>query len=376
MSDNFFTEQKEQSLVKATIVEKYFVAWAKIMTSVVRDLPPDKQKIAYIDLFAGPGRYEDGSKSTPIKVLETAIKDSAISNMLITLFNDINRGNINSLQETINNINGINELKYKPLIMNEEVGENIVNQFEKMKLIPTLFFVDPWGYKGLSLRLINSVVRNWGCDCIFFFNYGRINAGLSNTAVKQHLDSLFGDVRADQLRINLEGLSPLERELLIVEAICQALQEEGGKFVLPFRFKNENGTRTKHHLIFVSKHIRGYSKMKDIMAKESSSDNQGVPSFEYSPASKKYPLLFELSRPLDNLEEMLLEDFSGQTITMEKLFEQHNIGKPYIRRNYVDTLNNLEESHKIEVRVAEDKKRRKAKGQFADHLIVVFPAKQ
>jgi three-Cys-motif partner protein len=169
MSDNFFTEQKEQSLVKATIVEKYFVAWAKIMTSVVRDLPPDKQKIAYIDLFAGPGRYEDGSKSTPIKVLETAIKDSEISNMLITLFNDINRGNINSLQETINNINGINELKYKPLIMNEEVGENIVKQFENMKLIPTLFFVDPWGYKGLSLRLINSVVRNWGCDCIFFF---------------------------------------------------------------------------------------------------------------------------------------------------------------------------------------------------------------
>ena len=376
MSDNFFTEQKEQSLVKATIVEKYFVAWAKIMTFVVKELPLNKQKIAYIDLFAGPGRYEDGSKSTPIKVLETAIKDPEISNILITLFNDINRGNINSLQETINNINGINELKYKPLIMNEEVGENIVKQFEKMKLIPTLFFVDPWGYKGLSLRLINSVIRNWGCDCIFFFNYGRINAGLSNIAVKQHLDALFGEARADQLRMDLEGLSPLERELLIVEAICQALREEGGKFVLPFRFKNENGTRTKHHLIFASKHIKGYSKMKDIMARESSSDNQGVPSFEYSPASKKYPLLFELSRPLDDLEEMLLEDFAGQSITMEKLFEKHNVGKPYIRRNYVDALNNLEESHKIEVRVAEDKKRRKAKGQFADHLIVVFPPKQ
>ena len=86
MSDNFFTEQKEQSLVKATIVEKYFVAWAKIMTSVVRDLPPDKQKIAYVDLFAGPGCYKDGSKSTPIKILEKAIADPNFAKMLLTLF--------------------------------------------------------------------------------------------------------------------------------------------------------------------------------------------------------------------------------------------------------------------------------------------------
>jgi three-Cys-motif partner protein len=363
-------------LIKARIVEKYFWVWANVVIPTAKQISPKNPRIAYIDLFAGPGRYEDGSKSTPIKVLETAIKDSEISNMLITLFNDINRGNINSLQETINNINGINELKYKPLIMNEEVGENIVKQFQKMKLVPTLFFVDPWGYKGLSLQLINSVVKNWGCDCIFFFNYNRINMGLSNNAVKPHLDALFGEERADILRLQLDGLSPQDRELTIVEAICEALQKMGGEYVLPFRFKNEQGSRTSHHLIFVSKHIKGYTIMKEIMAKESSEVIQGVPSFEYSPAAEKYPLLFELAPPLDELEGMLLDYFAGQTINMEKLFELHNIGKPYIRKNYVDALNNLEESHKIEVRVAADKKRRKAKGQFADHLIVVFPPKQ
>ncbi len=56
--------------------------------------------------------------------------------------------------------------------------------FEQMNLVPTFFFVDPWGYKGLSLRLINSVLKNWGCDCIFFFNYTRINMGLENELVK------------------------------------------------------------------------------------------------------------------------------------------------------------------------------------------------
>ena len=62
-----------------------------------------------------------------------------------------------------------------------------------MKLVPTLLFVDPWGYKGLSLALINSVVQNWGCDCIFFFNYNRINPGVSNDTVREHMNALFGD---------------------------------------------------------------------------------------------------------------------------------------------------------------------------------------
>jgi three-Cys-motif partner protein len=181
MSDNFFTEQKEQSLIKARIVEKYFWAWAKVIIPTANKISPQNPRIAYIDLFAGPGRYEDGSKSTPIKVLEKAIADPIISRMLLTLFNDVNQKSVNSLQEAIKNLDGIENLKFPSEIWNEEVGDNIVKMFQEKKLVPslfqenklvpTLFFVDPWGYKGLSLQLINSVVKNWGCDCIFFFNY-------------------------------------------------------------------------------------------------------------------------------------------------------------------------------------------------------------
>ena len=53
----------------------------------------------------------------------------------------------------------------------------------------------------------------------------------------------------------------------------------GGKYTLPFGFKNASGTRTKHHLIFVSKHRLGYKIMKGVMAKQSSVSEQGVPSF-------------------------------------------------------------------------------------------------
>ena len=97
-TDKFFDESKEQSLVKATIVSKYFCAWAKVLISQVKNRG---KKLAYIDLFAGPGRYKDGSKSTPVLVLETAIANEDMRQMLVTIFNDSNPEHAESLKKAI-----------------------------------------------------------------------------------------------------------------------------------------------------------------------------------------------------------------------------------------------------------------------------------
>ena len=280
MTDNsFFEEQQEQSLVKSAIVAKYFDVWANVIISTQKRYPQHPQKIAYIDLFAGPGRYKDGTQSTPLKILTNAIEKPDLRERLVAIFNDKDENNSNVLKNTIAEIPGIETLKYKPKVFNQEVGEEIVKMFENMNLIPALFFVDPWGYKGLSLRLVNSVLKDWGCDAIFFFNYNRINMGIDNEAVKEHMQALFGEEQAIALRNKLRGNSSRQRELLIIEELCQALKAYGSRYVLPFRFKNDKGKRTSHHLIFVSKDFRGYDIMKDIMSRESTSYTQGVPSF-------------------------------------------------------------------------------------------------
>ena len=75
-SNSFFNESKERSQVKTKIVEKYFWAWAKVIISVVKKRK--KNKIGYVDLFAGRGRYEDGTDSTPILILKKASEDDDI----------------------------------------------------------------------------------------------------------------------------------------------------------------------------------------------------------------------------------------------------------------------------------------------------------
>lgn len=364
---DFFEEPSEQSKVKARIVSKYFQAWAKVMISSVRG---HGDRIAYVDLFAGPGQYRDGTPSTPVMVLEKALADADMRSMLVTVFNDKNSNNAETLRQTIAVLPNIHELKYAPEIRSQEVATEIAKLFESIELVPTLLFVDPWGYKGLSLELIRSVLKDWGCDCIVFFNYNRVNPGLNNPAVREHMTSVFGKARADHIRKQLAGLSPEDRESLIVQELSQALQETGANYVLPFCFKNEHGTRTSHHLIFVTKHFKGYEIMKGIMASESSERDQGVGSFAYSTASKNFPFLFELSRPLDDLEGMLLRDFAGQMLLMREVYMRHNIGKPYVKGNYKKALANLEAAGKIEV-VPSAKDRRK--GTFADDVRVRFP---
>ncbi len=361
----FFDERTDQSEVKARIIQKYFYAWAKV---IIPSAKHREKKIAYIDLYAGPGRYKDGAASTPLMILERAIEDPDLRQMLVTFFNDADKNHTSALQAEIDKLAGIETLTFKPQISCGEIDKDAENYFNEAKLIPSFSFVDPFGYKGLSLKIVNGVIKDWGCDCVFFFNYNRINAGISNPAVKPHMDALFGEERAKKLREMLPERSPEKREELILEELAQAIKAMGGKYVLPFRFKNSKGTRTSHGLIFVSKHFKGYGVMKDIMAKESSVTDQGVPSFTYSPADASTPLLFSLTRPFDGLKEELQKVFSGKKRSMKQIYEQHSIDTPFISRNYKDALLALESEGKI---MAEPTKRNK--GTFADHVMVTFP---
>jgi three-Cys-motif partner protein len=366
----FFEERTDQSEVKARIVQKYFYAWANVIMPTAKKLD---NKIAYIDLYAGPGRYKDGAASTPLLVLEHAIADRKLSEMLVALFNDIDEDHSETLIGEIKKLKGIERLKHQPEVMCGAVDEDAEHYFAQTRLIPSFTFVDPFGYKGLSLKIVNGVIKDWGCDCVFFFNYNRINAGMTNPAVEKHINALFGERRAARLRALLPSKEPHEREEIILEELAQAIKEMGGKFVLPFRFKNASGRRTSHSLVFVSKHFKGYEIMKEIMAKESSVVDQDVPSLTYSPADRSMPLLFSLSRPLDALKDTLAKVFSGRTLSMLDIYREHNVDTPYIKKNYKDTLRRLETDKKITAKPAA---RNRPRNTFADHVMVTFPIRK
>lgn len=373
MVSAFFDEQRDQSLVKAAIVAKYFDAWSRVMIrNAAKGIPITR--LAYIDLFAGPGRYKDGSKSTPLMVLERAIADEMLSQLLVPMFNDADPDNVESLKSCLSELPGRDRLKYEPMILCSEVGSDAEKMFISANGCPTFSFIDPFGYKGLSRGIIQSVIKNWGCDCVFFFNYSRINAGINNDAVRHHMDALFGSTRISRMREALINRPAHEREVFVLEELAQALRELGATHMLPFRFRRPDGSRTSHALVFVTKNPLGYRIMKDIMAGESSTEDQGVPSFEYSPADARCPLLFSLNRPLDTLAGELLIRFAGRTLPMKAVFEAHHVGTPFIERNYKAVLGRMEEQGRIVANPpANQRPMRKGERTFSDKTIVTFP---
>jgi hypothetical protein len=199
--------------------------------------------------------------------------------------------------------------------------------------------------------------------------------GINNDGVSSHMISLFGEERLDFIRSECsKTLSSKERELAVVQELCNVLKNNGCHYVLPFRFKNEDGTRTSHHLIFLSKNFRGYDIMKDIMYKESTDITRNVASFEYNPRDMHYKqgsLLDFLSRPLEELQDMLLQNYAGQTINFKDLYEEHSVDKPYIRKNYKDVLSTLYEEGKIRAINSKTGKLPR-KGSFSDDMKITF----
>lgn len=365
--DDFYDAQSEVSQIKTRIVTKYFAFWARVMVPFAKR---HGGRLAYFDLYAGPGRYQDGTPSTPLEILQTAIGNPDLCKMLLTYFNDSDPEHCADLEKNIDGLEGIDRLKHRPVVFNAEVDQDFETAFADIALVPSFSFVDPWGYKGVSLQLLHGMLKDWGCDLILFFSYNRINAAVSNPVFDEHTVGLFGESRLVRLRDMVEGKRPLEREALVLEAFTEALGDMGFEFVLPFTFKRPDMKRTSHHLVFVTKHPFAYTVMKEIMAAESSEASQGVPTFTYtkSLSSDETPLLYMLERPIDELGEMLLADFAGRTMRMKEIFEQHHVGRRFIERNYKAALIQLELDGKISTNPS---KRRK--GTFADHVQVTFP---
>jgi three-Cys-motif partner protein len=345
----FFDEQTEQSQVKTEIVRKYFSAWASVMLGAQKKWRKGMDpEIAYFDLFAGEGRYKDGAKSTPILILEEAIRNPKLTRSLITFFNEKQLSSYSKLCSEIAAVPMLSSLKYQPEVRNQEIDDDFADRLMQWNnRPPTLFFLDPWGYKGLSLKLIRTVLTGFGCDCIFFFNYSRVNAAISNPLMEKHIAAIFGNQRAQKLRNEVSvARNARQRQLLIIDALKEAIKQLGGDYCIEYFFLNDRGSRMSHFLILASKNRKAYDIMKDIMARESSSKSAGVPLLGFDPRDSFQPDLFQPNF-IDDLAQELMIKFAGECLSVQAIFDQHNYGTRYVFQNYQEALKLLEQRGQI-----------------------------
>lgn len=84
----FFDTPTVASIKKHRIVSKYVAGWANI---VLPQAKAREGRIMYVDLFCGPGQYEDGTPSIPLLILEHVIDTPVLCEHLQPVFNDKNK---------------------------------------------------------------------------------------------------------------------------------------------------------------------------------------------------------------------------------------------------------------------------------------------
>jgi three-Cys-motif partner protein len=363
---DFFEEPKEVSEAKIRIVSKYYSMWSKIMK---KESNNSQNKFAYIDLFSGPGFYKDGTKSIPINILENTLEDEEKRKKLVAVFNDSDPETSQILERNIENIGAFKSLSFKPQVGNAEVDHETVESFRSINFAPTLLFIDPWGYKGLSIDLVGSILKDWGCDCIFFFNYNRINAALNNPAFESgSINYVFGAENTRVLQNKIENKPPAERESIILEFLKSNLKTQNAQYTFVLRFKQFKTDKTSHFLILVSKSPLAHSLIKGVVYDEATNYSPEIDAFEYDPKISKQLQLFEIG-DIEYLKSELTRKYSGESMKMKDVYESHHIGTPYLKKHYKRALLELEEQGKIHV--PPDGRTRK-KNTLADYKIVQF----
>ncbi len=370
---DFYEEQDTASEVKTQIVCEYFKAWSQVILSVQDDRQEVGNRVGYVDLFAGKGKYDDGTPSTPIRIAQMAIKDTRLSKRLQIVLNESDSERAGALEANIFGLKGINLLEHEPVVLNEEVDARAPSRFSDLDVGPSLVFLDPWGYAGLSMELFDTFLRNWGTDLIFFFNYNRINAAVSNREVANHMNRLFGGAdRADDLRGNLEPAGPSERRSLVVRAMEHALKSRSAQWILNFTFQSAEADRVSHDLFFATKSFKGYSIMNDILSNKTSGDADEPALFD---ETREVQTSLRLAHePIEQLGDALVSRFAGLTLTRDEIVRTHQAesgtSNAFAEKHYNQALRNLESEGQI--RASSTKGRRQA-GTFPNHVQITFP---
>ncbi len=331
----FFEKPTEASRLKMEIVGGYFDSYMNVLAR--------NRDVGYADLFAGPGRYGNGDKSVPVVICEKVVADERLRKFVRLWFNEGDQDFHAELKRNVGAVEGISTLKHRPSITKIVISKSLAPRMEQLS-IPTFVFADPSGYKGLSLRLITSALKGFGNDCLFFFNYSRVNMKLGYPVMNESIDTFFEHDRAAALRAEIQALSPPAREKKVLSAIEEALRQAGA-LPLSFAFRTREGGATSHHLVFASKNKKGVGIMKRLMNQASSQIVDGVGSWDFNPRDNEEPRL-PFSR-LEEIRQRVLSVFAGRMLTFEQIIAEETPSTRYTDSNYRDALLELEEETRI-----------------------------
>lgn len=295
---------------KHAILTRYFAAWLPILSQ------GGYREIAYIDAFAGPGSYSAGEDGSPILALKAMLSHNAsIAAHCHFDFIECDPARAAALKSAVESTTGALGSPHNASIevhqsTFEAAYPTVTAKFGR-PVVPTLAFIDPFGWTGLPFRIVSDLLGRPSTEVFINFMFEEINRFLDHPAQGANFDDLFGcsgwrDCISQQGRARNNCIRDLYASQLATKA----------RYVRFFEMRNRSNA-TDYYLFFATNNILGLRKMKEAMWKI---DQGGA--FSFSDATDQNQLVMLVDSPnFDVLKNQIIARFSGSRASVEAIEE-------------------------------------------------------
>lgn len=258
-------EGRAQAIVKHTFLSKYLPA-------LVGKLGNSRDRLVYIDGFAGPWKSSDEENFS-----DTSF-GIALDAMLAAQQFQKNRGHnvkmtahlVEKDPAAFQKLDGFAK-QFDTINVTPREGDfhghmqAILNSLQPSDFCFT--FIDP---KGLSLdiKALSPLLARRSSEVLINFMYDFFNrlAGMDSEAITEIMNAL---MLGAEWRPKLEAArNPKEREEVIIEAFCECVRTSGNyKYVTTLKVQKPSHDRTLYHLVFGTRHPAGLEVFRDSQIK-------------------------------------------------------------------------------------------------------------
>lgn len=361
-------EADPHTRAKHRILKAYLERWLPILDKQAQLVKRGKQRLLYVDGFAGAGEYEDSVPGSPLIPIETAIGHSHQFSCPIEI------RLIEKRADRVNHLKNLIEVKKATLVGNanlvipdpiegdcEQEVRNLVTACVRsgQQLGPAFFFLDQFGYSSFSMDLVNTILRNEICEVFSYLNWNLLHPFMSDPTKQAGITKAFG---GDEWR-QVIGLSGQEKENRFRQIYLDALRHRGGAtYTYPFAMRDSNH-RVIYWLFFCTNNIRGLEEMKRAMWDV---DRSG--GFEFSDKFvSDRSSMFEYGD--GDLAKDLVADLKGRTLSVKDVGEYALANTPAYK--YLEALGLMERERQLRPVSPPAGRRAGSFGDYPDMLVEI-----
>ncbi len=328
---------------KHAILREYLKRWLPILSRQANNLG-SKDRLLYVDGFAGAGEYTNDVPGSPLVAIEAAAQHCHVSHVPIVFkFIEERKDRINHLRNLIKTEkHALIESRQLIVELIEGDCETEVMCFIKKtkamnkQLGPAFFFLDQFGYSSFSMELIRTILQESMCEVFSYLNWNLLHPFMTDKTKWAGITKAFGGEEWKSV-LDFSGRIKEER---FRDVYMTTLRKRGSaEYTFPFAMR-DHSNRVIYWLFFSTNNIRGLEEMKKAMWTVDSSGG-----FEFSDKhSTQLDQLF--SADTDWLADRLFAEFENQVRTVGEVKEYVLTKTPcYL---FKEALQVLERSDRLE----------------------------